>query len=688
MDNKGKLLRRLIALVLVLLVLSGVAVAGLYSLQLINGEQYRAQSERRMTSTNTITAARGEILDRYGTPLITNRTVYSLVIDKTYWDSETQNETLLTLWELVTADGGTIEETLPLSETAPFAYTAEPGAEERDALDEFLAKKESKMPTLAEKDNPDAGDVLEALRLYYGVDDSYTAAETRVIVGLRYEMDRRSFSRWNPFTLCEDVSMDLIAQIKERHDEFSGVNVETTSVREYQTTYAAHLLGEVGIIYAEEWEDYKAKGYSMNAIVGKSGMEKALEEYLRGKDGARTIETDVSGAVTSDRDESAPVPGNNCILTIDIGLQKVAEDSLAEHLTALAGAEGGAAVVIDVNSGEVLALASYPSYDLSTWHQDYNELVADPMLPLYNRAIAGLYAPGSTFKPLTAVAALEEGVIDASFIQNCQRYYTRFSSRSYRCMGYHGKLDVVHALQKSCNVFFYETGWLLAQGNDGALLEEWAHKFGFGQKTGIELGGELSGSVSGPVNREKMLENSPWLNPWQVGDYVTTAIGQCDNAFTPIQMCNYLATLVNGGTRYQTTLLKSVKSYDYSETVLENEPTVAGTVEISEKTLDLVLEGMGAVVSEGGTAARIFADYPIKIGGKSGTAQTGKEGKNDNGVFIAFAPFDDPEIAVCVVGECAGSGSNVAPIVRDILDGYFGAEDSSAKIAAENTLQP
>ena len=688
MDNKGKLLRRLIALVLVLLALSGIAVAGLYSLQIINGEQYRSRSERRLTSTNTITAARGELLDRYGTPLVTNRTVYSLVIDKTYWDSETQNETLLALWQLIAADGGTVEQSLPITEAAPYAFTAEPGEAERDALDEFLTAKETKMPTLAENDSPDAAAVIEGLRLYYGVDDGHTAEETRAIVGLRYEMDHRSFSRWNPFTLCEDVSMDLIAQIKERHDEFSGVNVETTSVREYQTAYAAHLLGEVGQIYKEEWEQYKAEGYAMNAIVGKSGMEKALEEYLRGKDGARTIETDVTGSITSDRDESAPVPGNNCILTIDLGLQKVAEDSLAEHLTALEGAEGGAAVVLDVNTGEVLALASYPTYNLSTWHEDYNELADDPLKPLYNRAIAGLYAPGSTYKPLVAAAALEEGVIDAHFTQNCQRYYTRFSSRSYRCMGYHGRLDVVHALQKSCNIFFYETGWLLAEGNEGAKLAEWAQKFGLGQKTGVELGGEQSGSVSGPAHRASMLENAPWLNNWQVGDYVTSAIGQCDNAFTPIQMANYIATLVNGGTRYQTTLLKSVKSYDYSETVLEHEPTVSGTVELSEENLELVLEGMGAVVSEGGTAARIFADYPIKIGGKSGTAQTGQKDKNDNGVFVAFAPFDDPEIAVCVVGECAGSGSNVAPIVRDILDGYFGAEESGARVAAENTLRP
>lgn len=688
MNNKAKLLRRLIALVVVLVMLSGIAVAGLYSLQIINGEEYRSQSERRMTSTNTITAARGEILDRYGTPLITNRTVYSLVIDKTYWQSAKQNETLLKLWQLVTAEGGTIETSLPISETDPFEYTAEPGEEERDAFDAFIEKRESKMPTLAEHDLPDAGDMLEALRLYYEVGDAHTNEETRIIVGLRYEMDRRSFSRWNPFILCEDVGMDLIAQIKERHSEFKGVNVETTSVREYQTTYAAHLLGEVGIIYAEEWEDYKAAGYSMNAIVGKSGMERALEEYLRGQDGARTIETDVSGAITSDRDDSAPVPGNNCILTIDLGLQQVAEDSLATHLRALPGTEGGAAVVVDVNSGEVLALASYPSYDLSTWHADYNKLIEDPLLPLYNRAIAGVYAPGSTYKPLTAVAALEEGVIDAAFTQNCQKYYTRFSSRSFRCMGYHGTLDVVHALQKSCNVFFYETGWLLAEGNDGAKLEEWAKKFGFGQKTGIELGGELAGSVSGPVNRERMLENSPWLNNWQVGDYVTSAIGQCDNAFTPIQMCNYLATIVNGGTRYKTTLLKSVKSFDYSETVYESVPVVSDTVEMSDTTLDLVMRGMGAVVSEGGTAARIFRDYPIKIGGKSGTAQTGKEGKNDNGVFIAFAPYDDPEIAVCVVGEGAGSGSSVAPIVRDILDGYFGTGDESARVSLENVLQP
>lgn len=678
MDNKAKLLRRLIALAGILTLMGLVAFAGLFSLQIINGEAYSQTAERRLTSSYVVSASRGEIVDRYGTPLVTNETVYSLRVDYAYWDKINQNAIIAELGHLVSAAGSSLNQSLlPISQQAPYTYEGEEDDSDRTALQKFLKEKE-----LGE--NLTADEVIQALYKRYNIDASMDEADRRLVAGVRYEMEQSQFSLFNPFIIVSDVDMDLIAQVKERHNEFPGVDVVTEAVRKYETTYAAHILGRVGVIYAEEWDQYKEKGYSMNAIVGKQGVEKSFEEYLRGRDGTRAVETDISGSVTAQQDDSnAPQPGNNVILTIDLALQQAAEDSLARVLSSIDGAGGGAAVAIDPNTGEVLAMASYPTVDLTTWNENYSTWAADTVnTPLLNRAIGGAYQPGSTFKPLTAIAGLEEGVIDAKTKIYCNKYYTRYKARSYKCMGYHGATDVLRAIQKSCNIFFYETGYLLG----GEKLEEWGKLFGFGQKTGIELEGERAGSVSGPANRENMLENAPALNPWQPGDVLTTAIGQCDHAITPLQLANYCAAIANGGTLYKPTLLKTVKTYDYSETVKEESSEVIRQIDISQETLDLVREGMAEVTGDDGTAARTFRDYPIKVAGKSGTAQHGQADKNDHAVFIAYAPYDNPQIAVAVVGEYAAHGSDIAPIARDIFDAFFAGSEAVDKVEQENTL--
>lgn len=683
MDNKAKLLRRLVALFFVLVLLAGVSAAGLFSLQIINGKEYREQAANRLTSSSTVAASRGEIVDRYGRPLVTNESVYSLRIDYSYWDKEKQNHTILSLVRLIRDAGSEEIDSLPITKAEPFEYIGEEKSQEREALADFAEEKKLDK-------NLTAPEMLKALRKYYKVDDSLSDGNARIVVGVRYEMERSGFSSYNSFIIASDVSLDLISQVKERHGEFAGVNVETESVRKYETTYAAHILGRVGSIYKEDWEGedgkvgYKEKeGYQMNDLVGKQGVEAAFEKYLHGVSGTRSIETDISGKVTDVIEGKKPQPGNNCILTIDLDLQKAAEDSLANTLPGV-GSNAGAAVALDVNSGQVLAMASYPSIDLTRWNELYSTWEKDETnRPLINRATQGVYAPGSTYKILTAIAGLEEGVINASTTINCQHYYTRFSkSRTYKCMGWHGPSDVLRAIQKSCNVFFYETGHLLG----GEKLEEWEHLFGFGEKTGIELG-ESAGSASGPKNRANMLENNPLLNPWQEpgGDVITTAIGQCDNAFTPLQLANYTAAIANGGTLYRPTLLRSVKTYDYTGTVKAEEPEVIREIDISQKTLDIVHKGMTEVTDDQGTAARTFANYPIKVAGKSGTAQVA--GQGDNAVFIAYAPYDDPQIAVAVVGEQAGHGSDIAPIVRDILDAFFaGNSENMDTVDYENTL--
>lgn len=695
MDNKTKLLHRLIALFVVLALLCGVSAAGLYSLQIINGEEYRLQAERHLTSTSVVSAARGEILDRYGRPLVTNESVYSIRFDYAYWDFDNQNDILLQLVQLVISAGVDVPTALPITQQEPYTFTCSADDKVYTTLVDFIDSKNGTGDTLGlkskygvnEAKELDAPSVLAILKEYYKISDTYTESNARWILEQRYRMSTSSFSRTNPFIFVEDVPMDLIAEIKERSSLFKGVNVETSTVRKYETDCAAQILGRTGIIYAEDWDTYKDKGYSMTDIVGKSGLEMSMEQYLRGKSGSRMVDTDVTGEVTGTMEATAPQPGDNVITTLDIELQKVAEDSLANVLSQISGARGGAAVVVKVDTGEVLAAANYPTYSQATFTEDAAAINDNPLEPTRNRAFQMAYPPGSTFKPMIALAGLEEGVITPNTTMVCNHYYTRFKSRTFTCLGWHGTEDLTKAIQKSCNIYFYETGYLLG----GATIEKWSKLFGFGQKTGIEVG-EIAGSAAGPTYRAQMLENNPLLNQWQPGDVVQAAIGQSDNTMTPLQLAVYAATLANGGTRYQPTLIKSVKSYDYSTTVMENEPKVAQEIDVDPDNLAVVTNAMQSVADEGGTAAATFANYPIPIAIKTGTAQHtgGKDfdgNTNDHAVFIGFAPANDPEIAVAIVGECAGHGSEVAPIARDIFDAYFQGEGEMESVPAENTLQ-
>lgn len=698
MDNKTKLLHRLIALFVVLALFCGVSAAGLYSLQIINGEAYRLQAERHLTSTNVVSAARGEILDRYGRPLVTNESVYSIRFDYAYWDQKNQNDILLQLVQLVISAGVDVPTILPITQQAPYTFTCSADDKVYTALVDFIDTHngtedgkdtlglQSKYGVSQAKDL-DAASVLEVLKAYYKISDNYTESNARWILEQRYRMTTSNFSRTNPFLFAENVPMDLIAEIKERHELFQGVNVEASTVRKYDTDCAAQILGRTGIIYAEEWDTYKEKGYSMNDIVGKSGLEMSMEEYLRGKKGSRMVDTDVTGEVTGTMEATAPQPGDNVITTLDIELQKVAEESLANVLSQISGARGGAAVVVKVDTGEVLAAANYPTYSQATFLEDSAAINDNPLEPTRNRAFQMAYAPGSTFKPMIALAGLEEGVINQSTTMVCNHYYTRFSSRTFKCLGWHGTVDLNQAIKKSCNIYFYETGYMLG----GATIEKWSKLFGFGQKTGIEVG-EIAGSAAGPTYRAQMLENNPLFNQWQPGDVVQAAIGQSDNTITPLQLAVYAATLANGGTRYQPTLIKSVKSYDYSSTVMENEPKVAQQIDVDPANLKAVTDATQSVADEGGTAAATFANYPIPIAIKTGTSQHsgGKDfdgNSTDHGVLIAYAPADDPEIAVAVVGECALHGSSVAPVARDIFDAYFQGEGEMESVPAEYTLQ-
>ena len=762
MVNKTQLLRRLLVLGCLLLLCVGLAGGQLIQLQLINGESYVRRSASFLTTTSTVSAARGEILDRYGRAMVTNQTGFSLVlIYSSFWeDKEDRFEVLLDLANRVKADGqastsgdttdgeddtqtdtDTTEQTsgavlndvMPITDTAPYEYIGAEGDAERKALSDYIkqsadtlglqAVKDAKAAaSTANEENPQydadgnvidqvsqidattlvsASEFVSAMRTYMeqnlGMQTGLSDADARTLVGLYYSMRRVGFNNNATFTLADNVSMDLIAYIKEHHQQYTGVDVQSEAIRKYDTTYAAHVLGTVGPMFTEEWSGtknggpYESKaGYTMNDTIGKSGLEAALESYLHGTAGSRTVETDLGGdSITDHANSYAPQPGDNVITTIDLELQEVAEKSLANYLSDYQ--RGGAAVALDPDTGEVLVMASYPTYNLENYNKDYDKISSDSRFPELNRATLGLYPPGSTFKVLTAIAALEEGIIDANTTYTCEGKF-EYGGVTFPCNNHDQPmtLDVTQAIKYSCNVFFYNVGQQLT----GAHLENWCDKFGLGNVTGVEIA-EYAGQAAGPTERAANRKKDPLLREWQGGDDVNAAIGQSDNLFTPLQLANYMAAVVNGGTLYQPTLVKSIKTYDYSDVVEEEQPEVIGTIEFSDATRNLVMKGMSEVTAEGGTAATTFADYPIKVGGKTGSAEMterkdGVEINYTNGLFVAFAPFDDPEIVICVVGEGAGHGSAVAPIVRDILDAYFAEEepDTVESVQSENTMVP
>jgi penicillin-binding protein 2 len=482
---------------------------------------------------------------------------------------------------------------------------------------------------------------------------------------------------YTEYVFAENVDITFISKVKERG--LDGVQIQSVATRQYNTTYAAHVLGRVGLISTEEWPTYKEQGYPMDAYVGKEGVELAFESYLHGTSGTRQIATSDSGKIISQAWVEEPEPGANVTLTLDIGLQAVVENSIAAHVASLTESGGAACAVVDMTGG-VLALASYPTYDLSTYGENFAELSQDSLQPYLNRATSELYAPGSTFKLLTATAGLMEGIITPKDTTYCSGSYTysgwKDTLRYCHKRSGHGTENLVKAIKDSCNVYFYDLGRRVGI----TKLNEYAAQFGLGESTGIEIG-DLAGFVAGPETSEY------YGQQWQVGNILSAAIGQENNMFTPLQLANYIATLVNGGNNYACHLLKSVKSNDYSQVLYEYEPELRNSIDIPDAYLSAMKEGMYQV-TQNSAIARYFNNLPVKAGAKTGTAEltTGSDTKETNGLLVVFAPYEDPQIALCIVMEKGASGSSLASIAYDILDYYFSSEDSLSTVSSENTL--
>ena len=723
MEGKQFNIRTLIISILLALLLIGFVMV-LYNLQIVKGDEYRAASTVKIANTVTVEAARGEILDRYGRSLVGNRATYEITLNSSLMGAEAErNANLMELITICRENDLEWTDTLPISKDAPFTYTDENALvytnSEGKVKFSYLGSLLNALP-LGDKilpnrwdsddlaaassvadlgEGPTAEEVIDGLRQYFLIDESLSDADARALIGVLYELNLRSQNvKQTEYIFAQDVDIDVISAVKERN--LTGVNISATTVRQYNTTSAAHLLGRVGSIQSANWETYKAKGYNMNDKVGIDGMEAAFEDYLRGKSGTLIQEMNTSGKVVSESwmvdDETGeamePEPGNHVMTTLDLRLQEKVEEVLANTIESLADTkEKGAIIVQSVNDGGILAMASYPTYDLSTVYSSteaYKAVSDDPRNPFVNRATSEIYYPGSTFKPLVAIAALEEGLVtpteeiqDTGALQLPEEEHYPYGDYHPQCWiyrqyrGTHGWENMADALRDSCNIYFYTLGHRL--GID--KIDEYAAMFGLGQKTGLELS-EAEGYVAGP-------ETSAMLGQeWYGGNLLSAAIGQDNTKITMLQLSNYIATLVNGGNRYQTHLLKTVKSSDFSETVYEYEAQPVETLDLDPAYVEAVKKGMWEVANdEESTVDQYLSNLAVEVGAKTGSAQVSAD-ENANAVFVLFAPYDDPEIVISMVVEGGASGANLASAAGEIVNYYFGSEHTMESIGTENTL--
>ena len=650
----------------------------LYDLQIVKGEMYMEVAEERLTSNIVKKAPRGEIFDRYGEAFVSNKVAYDLVLQRAGQSNEELNNTIKKVLEILDAEGIEVEDTLPIS-YAPYYFTFE----ENDTTE----KEWFENNTYIDDEilyGMSANEVMEAYKEIYQIPNTYTQTEIRRIVGIRYEAQLRGFSQVSPYCIAQNLTPEAVAKIKEMGQTLKGVSVSNTYVREYNKPgVATHLIGRTDRINAEEYEKYRFDGYGMNDTIGKDGIEKRAESFLRGTDGTTGSIKHINNKEVSLIDDVEPVPGNSVTLTIDSHLQEEVEKILANNIKRIQGSAGfgekngkdcnaGAVALLDVKTGDTLALASYPSYDMSRFDEDYEELSQNSANPFYNRSVSGLYSPGSTFKPLTAIAAMQSGNLSPREIIQTKGKYKFYNDYQPSCWIWseydttHGSINVSTAIEQSCNYFFYEIGRRM--GID--TLSGYANKFGLGEYTGIELTEEAKGAMASPQYKESIIKNVT-EKTWFGGDTLQAAIGQSYSLFTPIQLANYAATIANGGTRYKVNLIKNIRSSVDGSIVAEFPPQVVEEIQMSDDVLNAVKNGMRRVVDEG-SASNIFTDYAIPIGGKTGTAQVGR-GSN-NALFIAYAPFNNPQIAIAVVLEHGVRGTNAAQVAKDVFDVYFEGE--------------
>lgn len=665
---------RELVLSFILCIVALVFLIQLFNLQIINGVSYREQAENKIVRTESIAASRGEIYDRNGVLLATNRLTYDVEIYRTKVGIEKTNEAIKKLVEIIERNGDAIYSTFPCNEAGD------------NFSEEFLNNtqlRNSFLTSIKLDENATYQDVLSYYAKKYAVEE-YDFKDKLDVIKVKYEANLNGYSLFNGVVISKDISKNSVAQIEELKSELYGVNIISVPQRYYASDeFACHILGYVSKINTEEYNNSKDDGYTINSMIGKSGVEESMEKYLKGVDGVKKVVTDSLGNVSSEQIITEASSGKDVTLTIDYRIQNVVENALKNTLWNLQTggygkepiyeAQSGSCVVLDVETGEVLAIASYPEYNINSFvdgisSSEWNSLISDVQKPMFNRAISGTYSPGSTYKMLMGIAGLESGGIYVD------EYYTDPGEYPYaykpKCWIYtahqitHGSINLAGALKGSCNCYFYEVGRRIGIAN----IVQWAKNFGLGSKTGIELSGEAKGNIAGDG-----------VNEWSLGDTLSASIGQNTNLFTPIQLANYISTIANGGTLNKVSLIKNVgddinsvplselANYTKEFTGVDFQPR---DLEIDPSYINAVKEGMYAVTTEnGGTAADIFADSRVEVAGKTGTAQVAS-GAN-NAIFVGFAPYNNPKIAVVAIVEHGGEGYYLANMVKEITNEYF-----------------
>ena len=669
-----------------------VLIVQLLNLQVVNGESYREQSNTRLSRVSKIDSTRGSILDRSGNEIAGVKLQNDIELFKTNISDEELNQSILALVNLLNDYQITYTDTFPIK-INPFEFTIS---------DTELSNWKAKYKI---EENASAEEAFYKFKSKYNI-TSENVEDIRKIISIRYKITTIGYSATKSITIATNVNDEVVAQINERNDEFPGISISTNTVRAYPLgSLAAHVIGYTRTISDEEYKEKKDR-YDIDDIIGKTGIEYLFEDYLKGTDGEKQVEMSVDGTITGEYVTKNAIAGSDVVLTIDANLQQVTETALANCVEKIKNggfaqtydAKGGAAVVMDVNTGDVLSMASYPTYEpewfVGTLETDkWNYMNDSETHPLLNKAIQGTYEPGSTFKMITAIAGLETGGITPKEKINDTGIYKKYGV-DMKCWYYtsyhrgHGYLNVTQALQHSCNYFFYETGDRI--GIDAIV--KYALHFGLGKKTGIELPSEQAGTLA------QKQEGKTW-NP---GDTLNAAIGQGDNSFTPLQIAKYISSIANGGTVVKPTIIKTILNSDGTEVSKEEIEKYTNEklgfqdeddgITISQESINIAKEGMRMATSEaGGTAYSIFKNFVVEVAGKTGSAEAGQDANSKdivNAWFVCFAPFDNPEVAVVVMIENGGHGNYAAEVARDILTQYFGMNENTSEINESLTAIP
>ncbi|MBQ6159492.1 MAG: hypothetical protein IJK24_00950 [Oscillospiraceae bacterium] len=667
---------------------------GAYAYRLIQLQVVNPRKNTGATGTYTydtrVTAARGEILDRNGNVLVTNRASYNLIISNyALFNSESPNESLRQLVRLCRELDISFVDHLPVTKVKPYEYeTGNYSDTWNNYFRSFLRQNDW-------DSDVSAAQLIKLMRSRFRIPNDWSDEEVRGVLGLRYELDLRYYTSLSTYTLLSDVDATQLAELMELN--IPGMQVQASTVREYNTSYAAHILGRTAAMSPEEWEIYKEKGYAMDAYVGKEGLEKAFEAELHGTDGILRTTVDREGNVIAQYYAVEPKAGSNVETTIDINYQMIAEEALKSYILDLRengvgakhegkDAEGGAVVFLDVKTGAVLACASYPTFNLATFSKDYNDLVKDKYSPMLNRALMQAYPPGSTYKMATAIAALNDGIITQYTTVEDKGKYDYYEDYQPQCYLFtatgmtHGVINCVQALAVSCNYFFYEVGRLTGWERMDAV----AKALGLGEPTGVELS-ETKGWRANPTSK-KALYSDPAYQVFTAGDIISMAIGQSENRFSPMQMAVYTAALANRGIRYKATFLNRIISADYQDLLYESKPYIVSRLHMSNEAMEVYTTGMRqAVTALNGTANSVFGDYSIPVCAKTGTAQHGSAG-SDHASFVCYAPADDPQVAVAIYVEKGAQGGSLGTIAKAIFDTYFAAVAQNDTVAPENEL--